>query len=393
MATEADGRRWEVTVHEDIAPLEDAWRSLEARGGATAFQCFDWLSAWYEVIGRHGAAEPVIVTARRAGSPDVEAILPLCRTKRRFHSEVTFADLAVADFIGPVFAPEAFRARGAMRNLMAAVAAALPDGDVIRLDKISGTIGDLPNPLLDLPDLVPFPVSLWGLPLSGPAAPQPPGANKRVLARTRKRTAELEQTCDRAFRWSEEPAELESMFDALVDLRVSRFATLGRPDIFTDPMWLDFYKTLLGRRSDALRVVVTSISADGNTVAAIFGVGYRRSFHYLAAGFDMERFAHYMPGLQLVLDMTRECPDRGFDYLDLTIGDERYKKDLGAERRPLYETRLPVTLKGRLICLAWRAKVALRAYPRLFAAIRRLVRPGIVHRPTPAASRQQPTRA
>lgn len=366
---------WHVAVHASIAMLKPEWRRLETQGHCTVFQTFDWLAAWYEVTSRHGAAEPVIVTARRVGSEETEVILPLCRIRRRGYWEVTFADLAVSDFVAPVFIPEAFERPGAMAALMKAVAAALPRCDVIRLEKIPATLGARCNPLLELRDVVPFPVGLWGVPLSVSQMARPQRAKRRVFKNAERRRCELSKCFKREFEWSEGPESVREAFEELVALRIARFEALRRAEILKEPMWRDFYQTLAERHWESLRVVVARIKADGQTIAALFGVGHGSRFHYLVSGFAMEGWEHYVPGLQMIFDLMQECPSRGFDYLDLTIGDERYKKDVGAERRALYETRVPTSLKGRAVCLAWRQRVALRAYPRLIALLRRLASP------------------
>ncbi len=367
------GSLWEVQIHDAVEPLEMEWRALEARGACTAFQGFDWARIWYQAVTRHGAAEPLIVTARQPGGSRIDVILPLCRTRCRGYWEVAFADMGVSDFVGPVFDPESLRSAADMESLMAAVTAALPKADVWRIDKIPADIGAVRNPLMSLPGLAEFPVGLWGIALSaGQRGERPPHANRRVFNKTVRRRDELGQKFERTVEWVLDADRLASAFDELVGLRIARFDALGRPEILKDPVWHDFYHGLAAHSGGGLRVAVITLKADGQTIAALLGVGHRGAFHYLMAGFAMEEWADYMPGLQLVFDVMGECPERGFDYLDLTIGDERYKKDVGATRRPLYETRVPVTLKGWLICRAWRLKIALRNYPRLTALLKRL---------------------
>jgi CelD/BcsL family acetyltransferase involved in cellulose biosynthesis len=239
---------WEIALHDDIGPLEPTWREIEARGCSTAFQSFDWLATWYEVVGRHGAAEPVIVAARHAGADEVQAILPLCRIRRRGYWEISFADLAVGDFAGPVFLPEAFVRPGASAALMDAVVRALPKADVIRLDKLCTTIGGRPNPLLDLADVVPFPVGVWGLTVDADTVSKPPpGAKRWLFAKAEKLRSEIAAKFDQTFEWCEGPDRLPTIFETLLDLRIARFEPLGRPDLLKEAMWRDFYRAMAAR--------------------------------------------------------------------------------------------------------------------------------------------------
>lgn len=364
---------WQIDIHHDIAPLEAEWRALEARGACTLFQCFDWARIWYDINGRHKAAEPLIVTARRAGSGRVDAILPLCVTQKRFHREITFADLAVSDYAAPVFDPDAFKSADSASSLMKALAAALPDGDTIRLDKIPAFIGTARNPLVDLAHVERFPVGAWAMhvPDDGEGK-RPPNASKRAFSKARSKAREIAAGHERRFRWLEGRDELDAAFRTMVDLRVRRFDELGRPELLKEPMWLDFYRRLAAHEAGTMRPAIITLEADGEVIAALLGIGHGDTFHHLMMGTAMEPWASSMPGLQLIFDLIRDCPARGYGRFDLTIGDERYKKDVGAERRDLFETRIPVTLKGRALCAAWRAKVALRGYPRLFAFLKGL---------------------
>lgn len=364
---------WQVAIHDDIAPLEERWRTLEECGCCTMFQTYDWLSVWYAVTARHQAAEPIIVTASRRSDGQAEVILPLCRLVRGARSIIAFADIEVSDFCGPVFAADAFDAPGAARAFVTAVRAALPDADAIHLGKIVPTISGRANPLLALDGLVPCADKLWGLDLD-PSRPEAPAAiPEALLASTNKRRAQLERKFGREIHWEEDHKALPAMFDELVDIRMVRAERIGREDPLATDLWRDFYASVLARRHATFHPSILSLKIDGATIATAMGIRYRGSYHYLLPSFVMTKWSRYTPGFQLILDAMEAVAERGCTYFDFTIGNEPYKQDFGAAPRPLYEAYIALTPRGWLPYGEWRLREYVRQRPRLKAMIRRVV--------------------
>ena len=54
----------DLTLHDDLAAIENDWRAFEERADCTVFQTFDWLSAWLRHIGARENGKPVVVIGR-----------------------------------------------------------------------------------------------------------------------------------------------------------------------------------------------------------------------------------------------------------------------------------------------------------------------------------------
>jgi CelD/BcsL family acetyltransferase involved in cellulose biosynthesis len=373
-AARAVRRVWEVTVHDRIEPLAEHWRALEAGGCCSVFQSYDWLCAWYEVTSRHGLAEPLIVTARRSGAEAPEAILPFCRLRRRGYSEVTFPDILVGDFAGPLFTADAFDDPAAIRSLWDAILRALPDCDVVHLTKIAAMIGGAPNPLLQLRGVVRYPSRVWGLPLQPGSGTVPDLVPEAVLASANKRRAALERKHGRIVTWSEDAEQLPELYEELVALRSERSERIQRDEALHIPAWREFYAILAARRHERMRPIVVRIEIEGQVIATFFGVGYGGAVHYLLPTFAMKKWSRYTPGFQLIVDALEMSSARGYSYFDLTLGDEPYKEAFGARPSPLYEIMAPTSLRGRIPYLIWLVKLRLRRHPRLQAILQKLLR-------------------
>ena len=53
-----------LSVHHDLAAIEQMWRAFEQTADCTPFQTFDWLSAWQRHVGTLAGVTPAIVIAR-----------------------------------------------------------------------------------------------------------------------------------------------------------------------------------------------------------------------------------------------------------------------------------------------------------------------------------------
>ena len=107
-----------LSVHSDLAAIEQEWRRFEETADCTPFQTFDWLSAWQRHVGALNGMTPAIVIARRGG--DIVMLLPLAVQRRGFTRRLTFLGDDLCDYNAPLLAPD-FAALAA-RRLRAAVA-------------------------------------------------------------------------------------------------------------------------------------------------------------------------------------------------------------------------------------------------------------------------------
>lgn len=367
-------RAWQVTVHDHIEPLAEQWRALETSGCCSVFQSYDWLSVWYEVTLQRGLAEALIVTARRDGAVAPEVILPLCRLRRRGYFEVTFPDILVGDFAGPLFVSDAFDDPDSVRALWDMILRTLPACDIVHLTKIAERIGAAPNPLLQLPGLVPFPCRKWGLPLEPWSGSVPDLVPEPVLASANKRRAALERKYGRIVTWTEDPKQLPELYEELVQMRTERSERIQRDEALNIDVWREFYARLAARRHERMRSIVVRIEIEGQVIATFFGVGYGGAVHYLLPTFAMKKWSRYTPGFQLIVDALEMSSARGYAYFDFTIGDEPYKESFGARQSPLHEIMAPTSLRGWPLYTLWLLKLRLRKYPLVQALLRRLLR-------------------
>ena len=117
---------------------------------------------------------------------------------------------------------------------------------------------------------------------------------------------------------------------------VARFAELhrdasGAKGTFMTPA-MQAYFVDLTHRADA---VVDLLIAGGEPVAAAFGFPRPDGYYLYNSGYRLE-LSSSSPGIVLLAALIDQLAAEGAPRLDLLKGDERYKFQLGAVRRPLY---------------------------------------------------------
>ncbi|MFK8252503.1 GNAT family N-acetyltransferase [Ancylobacter terrae] len=365
-----------IEIHTAIAPLEAEWRTLEESGHATAFQTYDFVAPLYAAFGRHGRAEPVIVVVRPTPGAAPVMILPLCRYREGGLDLIAFADIRVADYCAPVLAADFPAEDGAgFLALWKRIEKALPRADMIHLRKLTETVGEVPNPLLHLPGHVPFVARAHGVPIATPwreVAKERMSTNALSLLRRRER--KLAAFGPLAFRFETGGLEAESLYETLAAQRLDRFARLGRDDLMREPMWSEFYRDIASGTTARACGSVFALTVGGEAIATGLGLVRGRSFLMIVMAFDMNRHSELAPGRLMLFRAMEALAEEGFDYFDLTIGDEPYKQSLGADDRLLREVARPLGFRGMIGTAAWRGKVFLRRYPGLKDKIKRLLR-------------------
>jgi CelD/BcsL family acetyltransferase involved in cellulose biosynthesis len=364
-----------IELSQDVTALEADWLRLEAGGGVTAFQRYDYAAPLLAAFVRHGRAEPLIVVLREGAGGRPLMLLPLCRFREGAVTVIGFADLRVADYCAPLIAPDWAPEPAEFERLWRRIEAALPPCDIIRLTKLPETVGARPNPLLGLAPLAPYHVEAHGVAIAHPWAERAGTAiGKKQLGELRRNSRNIAGQGELRFRSVQGGPEAEAMFDVLFAQRTRRFETLGREDVMADPMWAAFYRDLVRGETARPYARMMVLTAADEPVASALGLVHDGAFLLLIPGFDMERFGKFGPGRLLIFHAMCAFAEEGLGYFDLTIGDEPYKQQFGVDNRTLFQVVRARSLRGRLQGAIWQAKVTLRRHPRTRAVLKRLMR-------------------
>ena len=77
-------------IYGDLTAIESDWRRFERKADCTAFQTFDWLSAWHRNIGLRQGVHLAIIVGRYSDD-EIAFIMPFCVEPRTAGTTVVLA--------------------------------------------------------------------------------------------------------------------------------------------------------------------------------------------------------------------------------------------------------------------------------------------------------------
>jgi CelD/BcsL family acetyltransferase involved in cellulose biosynthesis len=342
----------QLSLHGELAEVEAEWRAFEAQADCTAFQSFDWLSAWQRHIGANEGRQPAIIIGRQNGQ--ILFILPLMLSAgalRRVEWLGEFLINAGAPLLARDFAK---RVSATQFNLLWSEIEALLRGhlnhDLLDLGKIPETVGAQANPMRVLA-MTPHANDSYLVRLTG----TPNGTWDEFYAAKRssswrktdkKKRNRLAKFGDVQFATVTERADIERTIDALIEQKKSSYASLGVANMFEWPGYRDLYIDLATDPKRHGLVHVSNVSVGGMIVAASFGLTMHGNYDYVLAGYSMGEMEACSPGTIHLQELMKLFLERGLTTFDFNIGDEPYKREWFDVETKMYDYVAAATLRG-----------------------------------------------
>ena len=338
-----------LSVHEDMATIEQDWRAFEQIADGTVFQSFDWLATWQRNIGRLNNVVPAIVTGRDARGR-LLFLLPLSIETGGFARRLTWLGTDLCDYNGPLLAPDfgqrfdAARFQQVWRDIVVQMQSH-PQlrFDAIYFDKMQDTVGAQRNPFMGL-GVMRNPNGAYCTPLSDDwekfYTDKRSSATRRRDRTKRKKMSEFGEV---RFVSAGQSVDLATTLDTLMEQKSKSFAAMGVADIFALPGHREFYHALAAQPHF---VHVSRLDVGAQTAAANLGLIFRGSYYHLLASYDGGELSKFGAGAAHMHDLMRTAIERGCTSFDFTIGDERYKREWCDGQITLYNHVAPATLRG-----------------------------------------------
>jgi CelD/BcsL family acetyltransferase involved in cellulose biosynthesis len=356
----------------------DRWNAAIANGfdqtAATPFQDLRWLTSWYGAFAGTENVRPLIAVISDAATSEPAALVPLVLRVHNGLRIVEFADLNLTDYNsllpGPAMPVDAKGTAALSRALIAGLRR-LPGGaDLLRMQKMPAVLGGKPNPLVALgrpgscslngnaitvgADLESYLGSIkkMQLPRSWRVFSRYPGAQFRLVTDTRDALALLD----------------------IIDAQQSaRMRCLGLSFSLDQDAQASFYRDLVRRGIDDGYVVMTALSCDEATIAAVLGIRQGDCFIFLRISNAGRRWSHCSPSRLIVERTVRALHAEGVRVFDLSIGNYAYKRRFGASSLALTDVSVALGWRGVPFVMRDRAAQWLRRYPSLAERVGRVL--------------------
>jgi CelD/BcsL family acetyltransferase involved in cellulose biosynthesis len=329
-----------VDVATDFEDVLGDWRELYPVANASCYQSFEFVSSWFETLGRDQKLEPMIVVARDAARQPL-ALLPLALERRGYVRIVSFVGGSDSNFNLGLFRRGVEFSEGAMlRLLQTAGRSATLRPDLYFLRNQPSRFDGVVNPLV-LSASQPSPSSAYGTALPDVAKALDARQSKDTRKKLRRKEARLAELGEVRYEHRASGALASEIARSLIEQKSKQFGSRFESAAFA--AFLERLSSFDAERALELHALTLS----GRIVATYAGLAHRGRFSAMLNSYDMdEQVARCSPGELLLHALLRNLVARGFTRFDLGVGEARYKNSVCEEKIDLYDMILPITLKG-----------------------------------------------
>jgi CelD/BcsL family acetyltransferase involved in cellulose biosynthesis len=352
----------DVRAHARFEDIPAFWRDPEGPSRPSPFQSDAVLAAWYATIGVGASLVPLVLEITLAGGLPL-MLLPLVIERRAGLRVAAFADRGVVDNAAPLLAPAALTHPVAPETLLAAVRHAAPDVDVIALEKQPPILSGLANPLVGERRGTASRLSAHPIVFGESFAAYTTNRTKHFRKEQQRIGRVFERHPGARFELVTDAGEARGVYAFMEEFQSARLDALGIAHALGRPEVSAFYREVIERGMPRGEVAFGVLRGEDEIVAAVLALveGERATLVRLAHRGGP--WANCSPG-RLVVDRTLEAlHGRGVRLIDLSIGDYHYKEGFGGDTIPLVETRLGVTLRGKVHVAALDLRRALGRSP------------------------------
>jgi CelD/BcsL family acetyltransferase involved in cellulose biosynthesis len=361
-----------ITDIDEAAPL---WRALERFDAHYFFQRLDVMQTWFDTIGRREAIAPYFVFVLDAQSTP-RMMFPLAVQELTRIPHLVFLDLGMIDYNCPLFDPEFVESLddAAMYEIWQRVLAALPQTQVINLEKMPETINGRRNPMLAL-DCRRADFSAHQIRLSGTYDSYFAGRHRHQRHDARRRLRRLSERGSVVFTPIVPPDRAMQALDAMLALKSTQLQQTNQIDWPAIPGRRDYVRALVERLTPTGQAMVATLDLDGAPIAYQLSFVDRNRLYSFVMSYRPD-FRDFGPGRTLLLRIIEWSYAQGLDVYDMTYGDEDYKLVWGNERMAMYEVfqrRGLLAFVSPVQIARWRSAAATR-YPNAYARVRSFYR-------------------
>jgi CelD/BcsL family acetyltransferase involved in cellulose biosynthesis len=342
-----------VDILGDLNQAEPIWHSLEGQQFSTPYQRFDFLSAWQRQVGEREGFAPFIVIAYDAERRPL-LLLPLALRLQHGVRIACFMGGKHATFNMALWNRD-FAADASVADLDALMSAisARSQADVLALAQQPRLWRDLPNPLAGLahqPSANDCPL-LTMAPGAAPATLISNSFRRRLKGKERK----LQTLAGYRYLVATSDADIKRLLDWFFLIKPQRMAEQKLPNVFAEPGVEDFVRgaCIASLAGGGGRVIdIHALECDDEVIAIFAGVADGNRFSMMFNTYTLSGNSRYSPGLILMRNIIDYYAGHGYRALDLGIGSDDYKRLFCKGDEPIFDSFIPLSLRGRLAAAA-----------------------------------------
>ncbi len=340
----------EVVVHRDLDVVEPLWRALAATDSVgSPYQGYEWIRLWHKHVSAPLGEEPAIVVGSdRSGSAFF--IWPLVVQR--------IGPLRVASFFGgkhatlnmPLWrrdAADRFTAAD-MRDVLAQISRQRPGLDVLELHNQPALWDSARNPFMTLPHQRSNEDNfVLNIGTNGPAVIEQQISNT-MRGRLRNKERKLAKLKGYRYRLASTPEDVDRQLNFFFQQKDAKLRSLGIENVFAQSGVESFIRAACHAGLDRGEPVIElhALECEGDMLALFSGIHDGQRFTSMFNSHTASDNSRFSPGLILLQHLIADCATRGFRSFDIGPGEARYKTFFCKDIELIYDSVLPLSLRG-----------------------------------------------
>lgn len=336
---------------------EPVWLELEKNGTSRVFQRLDWCRHWFETIGAQAKNEVRIVAGFK-GSQAV-FLFPLCLETRHYLKRLVWIASDRNDYNAPLSATD-FRMSSSdvkeVWNLVGKIAGPCDVLEICKQSPVAGhpipNAGYLASTLLEENNAYLIDLSADRDFLKNTI--HSPETWKKFGKKTRK----LQKICNGIeFVEETDSATRADLTCAMLKQKAAELENQGKGNPYSDPRSIDFLVRIAKHCPELMRVF--TLRGGGVPIVTTICLQEAQSLLVYQTAFD-RRYHACSPGALMLHHLIFKAAEEGNVTLDLSIGDDGYKRSICNRRVSLHRAIQPQTPKGHLFKMMTAARLTAR---------------------------------
>ena len=363
-----------MSVCHDLEAARTPWLALAASNAvASPYQAFDWIRLWHRHVSAPLGHRPLIVTGcDERGEPLF--VWPLLERKFGALRGATFFGGKHATLNMPLWRRDVasrFTAQD-MRSVMSAIAAQANGIDLVMLHSQPATWDGTPNPFMLLPHQRASEDNFVLHITAGADDILAQQISGTMRGRLRNKERKLSKILGYRYVRATSAADVDRQLDAFFAQKAEKLKIQGVENAFGQYGVEEFVRAAchVGRSEGRPVIELHALESEGEMLALFSGIHDGQHFTSMFNSHTATEAARFSPGLILLQHLIVDCARRNFRSFDIGPGEARYKTFFCKEIELIYDSILPLSLRGRAVAPLLRnwlwAKGYVKRNPRLW---------------------------
>ena len=336
--------------------LEDIWNKIFQKSNTTPFQQYEWHKNWYENIGIYKNFELSILCIYYKNI--CISIFPFC-VKKKLLKTVHWNGGLQTDY-NIQLVKEEYNKEKIIEVIWSKIIKNYSFYDLILLDKIPATINEKENKLLNIINKIKTSNS-YQIVLNK--------ENLLNLYKTKiikdnfRQIRRLKNLGKLKFVVSNSEGLNYLITEMMIKQKSLRYKSTKAWDMFSEINNRKFYYKLCNIKSfKYLKPHFSYLLLNDEVIATHFGLKNNNYFYYLMPSYNY-KYGRYSTGKILLQYLIEWSFDNKIKYFDLTVGNESYKNNWAHKKFEIYQTKIAISFKGKILLKLLKYKSVFKKIP------------------------------